>query len=165
MSRMRKLKISWGDLEEAFQNGSNEITYRLDLQTGKVKFEVDDPDNQDALDWEASGEDTDSDDEAQATLAEQLDEGLNSRFIEIPRSDSREGYQDMEAFIETVRNPHLRENLEIAIQGKGAFRRFKDVLARSPNLEERERWFQFQRERVHERTRDWLEENGIEADE
>jgi hypothetical protein len=34
----------------------------------------------------------------------------------------------MEAFIETVSDWHLQEPLQVAIQGKGAFRRFKDVL-------------------------------------
>ena len=38
----------------------------------------------------------------------------------------------MEDFIATVRNPHLRELLEVAIMGRGAFRRFKDVLYNYP---------------------------------
>jgi hypothetical protein len=45
---------------------------------------------------------------------------------------SRDGYRDMELFIGTVRDPGRADRLEIAISGRGAFRRFKDVLERWP---------------------------------
>ena len=45
---------------------------------------------------------------------------------------SRDGYRDIELFIGTVGNPDRADRLEIAISGRGAFRRFKDVLARWP---------------------------------
>jgi len=38
----------------------------------------------------------------------------------------------MQAFIATVEDDHLAELLEVAINGKGAFRRFKDVLLKLP---------------------------------
>jgi len=80
------------------------------------------------------------------------DEG---RYVKIPSTDSREGYRDMQDFILTVEDEELREKLWIAIDGKGAFRRFKDVLVRYP--EERGRWFEFKDERTKERVVDWLE--------
>jgi hypothetical protein len=43
--------------------------------------------------------------------------------------------------------------------GRGAFRYFKDVLLDYPA--ERERWFQFKRERLQQRILDWLEAHGI----
>ena len=55
---------------------------------------------------------------------------------------------------------HGRDLLEVAIAGKGAFRRFKDVLVRAPA--ERERWFRFRDERVDGRIREWLADNDIE---
>jgi len=65
----------------------------------------------------------------------------------------------MEAFIATVHNRRLQERLERAISGRGAFRYFKDVLL--DYSAERERWFQFKRERQHLRILDWLEAHGI----
>jgi hypothetical protein len=65
----------------------------------------------------------------------------------------------MEAFIVTVHNPRLQEQLERAISGQGAFRYFKDALLDYPT--ERERWFQFKQDRLHQRMLDWLEELGI----
>ena len=42
------------------------------------------------------------------------------------------GYHDMVQFIGTVDNPDRADRLVIAIEGRGAFRRFKEVLARWP---------------------------------
>jgi len=62
----------------------------------------------------------------------------------------------MEDFIATVEDEHLAELLEVAINGKGAFRRFKDVLLNY--LEERERWFKFKDERMEQRALEWLDD-------
>ena len=44
------------------------------------------------------------------------------------RWSSREQYRWMERFIPMIEDPDLRGKLTQAIDGKGAFRRFKDVL-------------------------------------
>jgi hypothetical protein len=67
---------------------------------------------------------------------------------------SRDGYRDMERFIGTVHDPGRADRLEIAISGRGAFRRFKDVLARWPG--ELDRWYAFSAERQRGRARAWL---------
>ena len=66
----------------------------------------------------------------------------------------------MERFVGSVSDEGLRERLIISIDGKGAFRRFKDVLAEYPA--ERERWFGFHDERVRKAMREWLEDHDIE---
>ena len=50
------------------------------------------------------------------------------KWLWVHYEGSRDGYRDMELFIETVRDPGRADRLEIAISGRGAFRRFKDVL-------------------------------------
>ena len=57
-------------------------------------------------------------------------------------------------------DPRVRDRLEVALHGRGAFRRFKSVLLEY--LDERERWFAFQDKRIREAMREWLEENNIE---
>ena len=91
--------------------------------------------------------------------AYRLDTESGNTIIAIPSEKSLEGYDDMEDFIDTVRDPRLRELLERATGGRGAFRNFKDVLLDYPT--ERERWFQFKRERLQSRILEWLEEHGI----
>ena len=84
------------------------------------------------------------DDEESEKLKDRIEED-SERYERIPKAESHEGYRDMENFIATVDNERLAELLEVAINGKGAFRRFKDVLLNYP--EERERWFKFKDER------------------
>lgn len=93
-------------------------------------------------------------------LADQVEAGYGERYIAIPQVESYEGYNGMVAFIDTVSNPRLQARLERAISGRGAFRYFKDVPLDYPK--ERERWFRFRDERMHQRVLDWLEEEGIE---
>ncbi|MGH9105114.1 MAG: UPF0158 family protein [Acidimicrobiales bacterium] len=64
---------------------------------------------------------------------------------------SRAAYRDMENFIETVSDEDRADRLSIAISGRGAFRRFKDILARWPG--ELERWYAFSDEHQRGRAR------------
>jgi DNA polymerase III alpha subunit len=135
------------DLQEIcilFEDSSCEHRGYLDLKTGEIIQIFDDimdPDEKEELD-------------------DKVEEGLGERYITIPNAESYEGYQDMEDFIETVKEVKLKEKLYNAIARKGAFRRFKDVLNSYPK--ERERWFKFKDETVMERVNEWLEEEGIE---
>ncbi len=80
------------------------------------------------------------------------------KWLWVHSEGSRDGYRDMELFIGTVRDPGRADRLEIAISGRGAFRRFKDVLARWPG--ELDRWYAFSAERQRGRARAWLADAG-----
>jgi Uncharacterised protein family (UPF0158) len=78
-----------------------------------------------------------------------------------PRCDSTRWFRrTSEAFIDTVTSPQLEERLSAAIEGHGAFRRFKDVLIRNPA--ENKRWFAFKGAGGRERVLEWLADEGIE---
>jgi len=62
-------------------------------------------------------------------------------------------------FISTVEDDERADRLSIAISGKGAFRRFKDVLGRW--RDEEERFYRFSEERRRARARSWLRSAGI----
>ena len=78
------------------------------------------------------------------------------RWLAVHGEGSREGYRDMELFIASVEDPGRTERL--AITGRGAFRRFKDELARRPG--ELERWHALSEERQRGRARSWLAAAG-----
>ena len=139
----RKVRVDLEELRFAMENASYEQRYFLDTETGDV-----------ILASEMFG-----DEETQRQLTE-IDEAEPGRYLQVPRADSREGYDDMQDFIDTVSDEHLQELLNVAIQGRGAFRRFKDVLAGHPA--ERQRWFDFQVARLDARAREWLAEEGCE---
>jgi hypothetical protein len=67
----------------------------------------------------------------------------------------------MEKFVGSVSDEPLRERLIISIDGKGAFRRFKDVLLAYPA--ERERWFSYRADLLHWHIHNWLAEHDVEA--
>ncbi len=92
--------------------------------------------------------------------ADRVETGFGTRYIRVPVIDSHEAYADMEEFIEIVRDERLQERLGNALRGRGAFRRFKDVLL--DYRRDRERWFQFKDGQMRQRVLDWLEEEGIE---
>jgi hypothetical protein len=136
MEKKKTLKIDLDELCSAMEDNSYENKYYLDLETGEVLL-----------------------------LSEYVDceerEKLRNRigdypdcYERIPKAESHEGYEDMQDFIATVKDERLSELLEVAISGKGAFRRFKDVLLNYP--EERERWFQFKDDRVQAKALEWL---------
>ena len=141
MEKKKTLKIGLDELYDAMENSSYEVEYYLDLETGEILFV-------------SEG----MDDEETGKLKNQIEEELD-RYELIPKAESYEGYRDMQAFIATVEDDHLSELLEVAINGKGAFRRFKDVLLNYPK--EREKWFEFKDARIQEQALEWLESIGV----
>lgn len=83
------------------------------------------------------------------------------RWLGIEPSGSRTGWNDMAAFIDTVSDPGRADRLTIAIEGRGAFRRFKDVLHRWPG--EAARWYAFSEDRQLGRAREFLAAEGYRA--
>ena len=99
-------------LEAAMEDASLEHKYFLHTQTGEVVFlsEYDDSDES-------------------KKLAEEIDE--SSQYVPIERIPTHVAYQWMEDFVENTvapRDEQAAKKLSIALRGKGAFRRFKDVL-------------------------------------
>jgi len=135
------LKIDLDELCFVMEDSSYEHNYYLDLKTGEILL---------ISEY--------MDDEEIEKLRDKIDENRDL-YERVPKAEPHEGYQDMEDFIATVEDKHVAELLEVAIDGKGAFRRFKDVLVRYP--EERERWFRFKDERMEEKASEWLNDIGI----
>lgn len=80
------------------------------------------------------------------------------RWLYVPALGSRAGYRDMELFIDEIEDAALAGRLRSAIGGRGAFRRFKDVLAGDERS--RSRYHRFRDERQCGRARAWLAEEG-----
>lgn len=83
------------------------------------------------------------------------------RWVDIAPNGSSGSFRDMREFIATIREPDLAERFERAIQGRGAFRRFREVLQRHPHLEHR--WLSFSEDRRRGRARAWLADAGYSA--
>lgn len=162
---MRKLEVDWVELEEAYSSHMSDFdeltfTHYLDRETGRVKclsgsaFSAADGEDDrvgELYGWEPDGEEIE--------LARQVLDNPE-RYLEVPSSETRDDYRAMEDFIDSVADDHLAELLAVAIEGRGAFSRFRGVLARYP--EEKERWYAFKRRQDLAQLAAWLEVEGIE---
>ena len=92
---------------------------------------------------------------------EQGEEDHPDRWLAVWCEGSRDAYQDMEDFIDALDDDDLAERLAIAISGRGAFRRFRDVLGRRPG--ELDAWYAFSDDRQRGRARAWLAAAGYSA--
>ena len=129
-----RLELDWDALEIAVERNSPDTDSYLDLTSGRV-ITI-----------------TTGDPEA-ALNRQQVSENIRN-FLRVEPASSREQYRWMEKFVGSVTDEALRERLIISIDGKGAFRRFKDVLLAYPA--ERERWFSYRAELLHWHIQQWL---------
>jgi hypothetical protein len=134
---IRDVPIDWEALEDAFENNAPEVHSYLHLGSGEVLRVVDGI----------------ADPEMHARIAS------DNSYLRIEPVSSREQYRWMERFIPMVEEPGLRDQLTQAIDGKGAFRRFKDVLMGFAS--ERERWFAFRSERLRVFMEAWLTAHAL----
>jgi hypothetical protein len=136
-----RLDLDWDALEVAVERNSPDTDSYLDLSTGRVI--------------------TITSGDPEATINRQLVSENIRNFLRVEPASSREQYRWMEKFVGSVSDEPLRERLIISIDGKGAFRRFKDVLLAYPA--ERERWFSYRAELLHWHIQQWLEQHDINA--
>jgi hypothetical protein len=136
---LRDVPVDWEALEDAFENNAPEVHSYLHLTTGEVLRVVD------------------------GVADPQMHVRISSdtTYLRVDPVSSREQYRWMERFIPMVDEPELRGKLTQAIDGKGAFRRFKDVLM--SYTADRERWFAFRSERLRTFMEAWLTAHVIKA--
>ncbi|MBN1131089.1 MAG: hypothetical protein JXA71_19020 [Chitinispirillaceae bacterium] len=79
-------------------------------------------------------------------------------WLPLPSRFDINEYRIMQQFCHDQKDPDLRDRLLAAINGKGAFKRFKDTAARAEILEE---WFDFRYKEIREIARAWCEEKGV----
>ena len=91
-------------------------------------------------------------------LAEQIEDGLNTRYFRLPSPYDIHEYSIMERFVWSLPEGAVQERLEDAICGRGAFRRFKDGIYR---LGVEREWFDFRANAYREIAKEWCEDHGF----
>jgi len=147
--KRKAIQIDWDELEAAFENRSEDLSYYLDTVTGQVGLE-------------GQGEDTHFDDDeidgaVEAAPSKALGEA--TRLVIASYSDLDE-LDWMDEFIEG--EEAVPDDLKVKLvdfvsreDGDG----FKDELRHHAGV--RDRWFLFRSERVHEVMDVWLSENKV----
>ncbi len=134
-----RVAVDWVELEGALENNSPELHSFLNKVTGDV------------IRVFRGSED------AENRLREIE---VSNEYVYVEPISSREQYRWMEEFIEEVQEAVLKDKLNIAIDGKGAFRRFKDVLVGYPV--DREAWFTKRAIKLRAHMTEWLAAKRIE---
>jgi hypothetical protein len=139
-STKRRLKINSGDLVHALETHGGEVDFYLNTETGEVAPWID-PD--------ISGEENpfDPDDE---------------HIVAVPRREAYEDHKVMEHFVAWIDEDDVKRVLRRALDGKGAFRRFREALDGYPDL--RAQWEREKNEHLLQEATTWLAELGIEPE-
>lgn len=89
---------------------------------------------------------------------DELDELFEKSIILPTRYDIHE-YDIMVRFVETITDTRLQNQLYISLNGKGAFRRFKDTCINFNIIDD---WYKFRDEKYKEIAISWCQKNNIE---
>ena len=124
--------VDLDDLVQALEDHSHETSWWLDPHTGQLEYcSMDD----DPEDFEGRG------------------------LVYVDPVDSSDAYRDMVDFTSLVRDPRAADLLFRTLQGRGAFRRFKDTLYEFPEL--RQEWFAFHDGLMRHRAVEWLADREL----
>jgi Uncharacterised protein family (UPF0158) len=151
MSKPAKLH----DIIEALDFSSEESRHYFDRTTGRVELVTDEDMSaaedeeleEDAPDWQRDSID----------LARAIADDTSNRFVPLPDSFDLDEWAMMERFADQTGQDTLLD----AIQGKGAFRRFKDAIHR---LGLADRWYAFRADELRTIALEWCRDNDIEVD-
>ena len=136
------MKIKLEVVIDAIEMADDNYTYFLDLETGESVFLADEL---------ITGLDNEG-------LEVEIEENYGTRYLRFPTKFDINEYHIMEEFIWTL-EVEKANKLECAIQGRGAFRRFKDMVNRMGILQQ---WYNFQAEYYRKLAIEWCKENRLE---
>jgi len=149
-------KVNLKELAEQMDFMMDEWSYFVNRRTGEV-ISVEDrhlgfAENPDEIPERIAAWERDAIEEA-VTLLETWDD-----LLRFPSKHDLNEYAMMEDFIRTVKDPHIRDCLGIAIEGRGAFRRFKDTADRFDVIDE---WYGFKDQAFLAYAKEWCERSGL----
>lgn len=131
------------DITEAFDLMDDDIHYIYDRQTQEVQLQgANDLD----LDEDALLDDDD------------WDEADDDRYVALPSQFDIDDCQIMADFIAQLPAGEAQNALDRSIQGRGAFRFFRDTL---PRFDLEDTWYHYRDEAYRTIARDWCQENNI----
>ncbi len=135
---LRLDQIDFDTLETALEfEADGYLSWWLDPATGEIILLTED---------NADSEDETADD-------------LDARgAIKVEPIGSRQGYSDMESFVENVSNERTQSRLYRALNGNRPFAHFKDALLDFPDV--RELWFTFHDRAMRRHAIEWLVDVG-----
>ena len=173
---MKKLNIDFDELQKAMEDTERDaFDYFLDIGTGDIiilsediinraQQVLDESYDEDMAEYEEVEFDEEHDipewmeDEIELALGIFLFE--KDRYVRIPERDPGSGFRAMREFTDSLDDLQLREHLQNILDGKGAFRKFKDALV--PYPKERKQWYGFNAKFAKKEIEKWLKSMRVE---
>lgn len=149
------MKVKLSKLVEEFEMQSEFSSSYLDKETGETFFVSED--DRMALDHEDM-ELPEWQKEHLEEIKPLLEDFKGERYIGLPSESDFNEYSVMEKFIASLSNNEIQDSLWSAIDGRGAFRRFKDRIAQYGIADQ---WYGFRDAAVKQFIIDWCEVEGI----
>ncbi len=154
-------KVDLSEIVDAFENQGDSMRSFVERKTGEVLMI-----SEEALSWaerqDEEGERREDEGDWWSEEVERARRVLSSDdHLELPSQWDLHEYEILRTFVLGRASEHERDQLGRAIQGRGAFRRFKDVAAALEVLDE---WFAYRRREFRETARAWCEENELAFD-
>lgn len=140
-----KKAVPWSLLSQAMEGACGEWKQYLDAAEMKVVEIPADPYLSD-------------DPEGVRRLSEEIEEGWKERYWPLPDGRTIREFECMQAFAAGIDDAKAGSDLERALSGRGAFRRFKDALYRH-GLEPR--WYAYREKRFRKVAAEWCEDHGF----
>ncbi len=151
--KRKPIKIDWDEIEAAFDNKREDLVYYLDLVTGQVVLEgegeeAEFEDGEDLLDEDAPDE---------APVREKT----TRLYIEPPGEDEETTW--MEDFVDESDDldAEVGGKLHAALEVADPVNAFREALR--GHAVERDRWFLYRADRLHEAVDAWLDANSVHA--
>jgi len=152
------VKIS--EIVETMDMQFDELSAYFDRRTGRILVvtgeEFDAAETGDALEdypeWEHE----------QIEIAQQILSDEEGVYVRLPSRYEIHEWRIIDDFARSIEDEHISRDLQSAIRGTGAFRRFKDAIYR---LGVAEQWYSFKEQALREIARAWCEKNGIPFEE
>jgi hypothetical protein len=135
-----KLRISTKDIIFAWLDDSQDNSYYLDKIEGETRMV-----NRNLIELR--------------DLTDEI-ERSSTRYLYVPKATKEDLLEDLNAFLETVERPDLKNVLPIAFESPHKVSAFRKILEKAP--EELQRFDEFREERILHRVEKWLNANGIE---
>ena len=175
---MKKLKVDFDEIQKAMEDVVRDsFDYFLDLETGELMALSEDvlsvlksnlyEDEYDEIGDDIEYIEFDEEPELPDWMEDEMEMIMEilfneERYVRIPERQSGEAYITMKNFIETLSDHRLKEKLSAALNGKGAFARFKSFLIDYPK--ERKRWHGYNAKAMKKIIIDWLGSLGIKPE-
>lgn len=139
---MSHLKVERLDIIEAFESNNPSISYFLNRESGEVIKVPDDfcPD--------------------ETILG--IDYFSDRKFIRIPRISDKEGLRIREEYRTKIQNEDLYDKLEDILMGRGALKKFVDILRVYPKYYTA--WLDFKNEEIIKIIKDWIKDLDLDID-